>query len=303
MTYAPETLSVLARYWTEQGGVTLGIVGNRAHTVGYHLGRDRIYDGSGPGIGDQDYSVQHSRDKAGLSNAASAMDLGRLGGTLAGLQRFSRWLVARAMEDPMAHRDIREVIYSPDGVKVQRWSGIDNLIHTTPGNGDDSHRTHTHISFFRDSVGRSKVPLFAPYFIPDTSTGDTMAVALNGTDRKFASTHARDLKVGTQFYRTTTETLTRAPRDLVVDDYGYPVDTPGWAAVGASSAGYDADSEGENGIALVKTDDAGVGPVRRKTLAELAAAAERFADVDAARREGAAHVKQAAVKAAAELGA
>jgi hypothetical protein len=116
--------------------------------------------------------------------------------------------------------------------------------------------------------------------------GDTMAVALNGTDRKFASTHARDLKVGTQFWRTTTETLTRAPRDLVVDDYGYPVDTPGWAAVGASSAGYDADSEGENGIALVKTADAGVGPVRRKTLAELAAAANRFADVDAAYNAG-----------------
>jgi hypothetical protein len=227
------------------------------------------------------------------------MDLGRLGGTLTGLQSFSMWLVAEAMADPKKYRDVREVIYSPDGTKVQRWSGIDNLIHTGPGNGDSSHKTHTHISFFRDSVGRDKVALFAPYFLPDTSTGDMMAVALNGTDRRFASTHARDLKAGTQIYRTMTETLTRAPRDLVADDYGYPVDTPGWAAIGASSPGFDADSDSENGIALVKTGDAGVGPVRRKTPAELLAAAGRFAsvDADAAYNEG----RDAVVNAAASV--
>ena len=122
-----------------------------------------------------------------------------------------------------------------------------------------------------------------------------MAVALNGTDRTFASTHARDIKAGTQFYRSTTEPLTRAPRDLVADDYGYPVDTPGWCYVGASSAGYDADSEGENGIALAKIGD--VGPVRRKTLAELAAAAERFASIDAAYNAG----RDAVVNAAASV--
>lgn len=173
MTYAPRTLSDLLVYWRAQGGVPLGVVGNKAHTKGYHLGRDRIYDGSGPGLGDADYSVQLRRDKAGLSDAASAIDLGRLDGTLGNLREFSRWLVARAQADRWTYRDIREIIYSPDGVKVQRWSGEDNQIHTGQGNGDSSHLTHTHISFYRDSERRDKRPMFAPFFAdvapPDTS--------------------------------------------------------------------------------------------------------------------------------------
>lgn len=184
MTFAPASLSDLAAYWRAQGGVPLGIVGNTAHTSGYHLGRDRIYDGAGPGLGAADYSVQLPRDKAGLSDAASAIDLGRLGGTLAGLRRFSEWLVAACMADRVAYRDVREVIYSTvDGVYVKRYSAPDHAVYTslrktadgiktvTPGNGDASHYTHTHISFYRDSAGRDKRPLFAPFFaVPDTAT-------------------------------------------------------------------------------------------------------------------------------------
>ena len=164
MTYAPQTLQDLGAYWKRHGGVLLGIVGNTAHTRGYHLGKDRIYDGSGPGQGSDDYSVQHRRDKAGLTNAASAIDLGRLDGSLARLRSFSRDLVERCMADAAVRKDVREVIYSPDGQRVQRYSGEDNKIHTGPGNGDDSHRTHTHISWWRDSEKRDKRPVFAPYF-------------------------------------------------------------------------------------------------------------------------------------------
>ena len=91
MSSSPQSLRQLGTYWTAQGGVNLGVVGNAAHTYGYHLGRDRIYDGGGPGKGDRDYSVQTRRDKAGLSDAASAIDLGRLNGSLPKLYRFSRW--------------------------------------------------------------------------------------------------------------------------------------------------------------------------------------------------------------------
>lgn len=165
MTYNPSTLVALGRYWVAQGGVNLGVVGNAAHTKGYHLGKDRIYDGpDGPGVGDADYSVQLPRDKAGLSNAASAIDLGKLNGTLKELRKFSNWLVSECLSDPAIRRDIREIIYSPDGDKVQRYSGPDNKIYTGPGNGDASHLTHTHISFYRDSEDRDKRPLFAPYF-------------------------------------------------------------------------------------------------------------------------------------------
>lgn len=165
MSYSPKTLTELGAYWTQRGGVNLGVVGDVNHVTGYHLGRDRIFGTQGKGA--EDYSVQHPRDKAGLTNAASAIDLGKLGGTYAGLQAFSRWLVARCQTSAPGTRDIREVIYSPDGSRVQRWSGIDGNIHTGTGNGDSSHRTHTHISYFRDSEYAGKVGVFAPYWEDD----------------------------------------------------------------------------------------------------------------------------------------
>ena len=173
MTTNPQTLRDLGAYWVSQGGVNLGVVGNAAHTSGYHLGKDRIF--STGGLGWSDYSVKLARDKAGLTNAASAIDLGKLNGSLANLRTFSRDLVARCMTNAATRRDVREIIYSPDGVKVQRYSGIDNLIHTGPGNGDSSHTGHTHISWLRDSEGRDKRPVFAPYFVE----GDTVGLTIN----------------------------------------------------------------------------------------------------------------------------
>ena len=117
MSYTPRTLQDLGAYWTGQGGVNLGVVGDAGHTVGYHLGRDRIY---GPGgQGDDDYSVKHPRDMAGLSGAASAIDLGRLDGQLQELYDFSRWLVGTSTGRRGYPRDH---LQSPDGQKVQRWS-------------------------------------------------------------------------------------------------------------------------------------------------------------------------------------
>lgn len=178
MTYNPSSLVALGRFWIAQGGVNLGVVGNAAHTKGYHLGKDRIYDGYGPGIGDADYSVQLARDKAGLTNAASAIDLGRLDGSLKGLQKFSIWLVNRCKYEPTKYRDIREIIYSPDGVAVKRWDNVAKVLYTGgdgTGQGDNSHRTHTHISLPRDSEARDKIAMFAGYFAvaPAAPTGDT----------------------------------------------------------------------------------------------------------------------------------
>jgi hypothetical protein len=165
-TTNPPTLDRLGTYWTAQGGVNLGVVGNKKHTIGYHLGKDRIFDAGGPGLGHEDYSVQLERDVTDLTNMASAIDLGKLNGRLANLRSFSRWLVARCLADPALRHDIREIIYSPDGTIVQRYSGIDNRIHRGKGNGDLSHRTHTHISFLRDSEKVDKVGLFKPFFEP-----------------------------------------------------------------------------------------------------------------------------------------
>lgn len=158
-TINPPRLTELAKFWTAHGGKNLGIKGDVPHAargVSYHLGKDELIDTA--------YSIQSARDRAGLTNAASAIDLGKLDGKLANLRAFSRWLVARCMADSVVRRDIREIIYTPDGTKVQRYSGIDNKIHTGPGNGDLSHRSHTHISYFRDSESRDKVAAFRPFF-------------------------------------------------------------------------------------------------------------------------------------------
>jgi hypothetical protein len=189
VTYAPASLKNLAAFWESNGGVNLGIVGNQRHCQGFHLGRDRIFGACacrpGPsgscvaGKGWADYSVRTGRDRNGLTDAASAIDLGRLEGTLADLYAFSRWLVGRARANAAGTSDLREIIYSPDGQRVLGWSreaGVDSA--PIPGYGDASHLTHTHISFYRDSQARDKRPLFAPYFtqVPDTATGDDMTV-------------------------------------------------------------------------------------------------------------------------------
>jgi hypothetical protein len=174
MSYAPDSIKKLAAYWAKQGGVNLGIVGDTRHLKGYHLGEDRIYDGSGPGLGSRDYSVMTARDKAGLSEAASAIDLGKLDGGYLGLRRFSIWLVKRCQAGAAGTADVREVIYSPDGKTILRYDRQRGRTSAPrEGEADSSHAWHTHISFYRDSESRDKVGIFAPYFavaVPDTST-------------------------------------------------------------------------------------------------------------------------------------
>ena len=174
MTTNPQTLRDLGAYWTAQGGVNLGVVGNAAHTSGYHLGKDRIFATGGQGW--SDYSVKLARDKAGLTNAASAIDLGKLDGSLAKLWEFSRWFAQQCMDGKPGYRDVREVIFwSPSRGRVIGWS---SLAPTQWINdyGDLSHKNHSHISWLRDSEARDKRPTFAPWFAPE---GDTVGLTIN----------------------------------------------------------------------------------------------------------------------------
>lgn len=168
MTFAPQTIKDLAALWVGEGGVNLGIVGDAPHQAtgtSYHLGKDQLAASA--------YSATLARDRAGLTNAASAIDLGKLDGSLANLQKFSVWLVAEVRAHPAhppVYRDVREVIYSPDGQKVLRWDNELKRLNVGgdgTGQGDNSHRYHTHISFYRDSEVRDKRALFAPYFAPE----------------------------------------------------------------------------------------------------------------------------------------
>jgi len=162
MTYAPPTLTELARYWQSQGGVNLGVVGDTRHVAkgrSYHLGRSALTADA--------YSRTTHRDRAGLTEAASALDLGKLGGSYPKLRAFSVWLVERCQTNATGTQDIREVIYSPDGHVVLRWDRERGLAsEPKPNEADASHIGHTHVSFYRDSEKRAKVGAFAPYFAP-----------------------------------------------------------------------------------------------------------------------------------------
>jgi hypothetical protein len=83
------------------------------------------------------------------------------------LRTFSRWFVGRCRANAPGTSDVREFIYSPDGRTVYRWDR-ERGIKSTPrtGEANDSHLSHSHISFYRDSERRSKVGLFSPYFQP-----------------------------------------------------------------------------------------------------------------------------------------
>lgn len=149
MSYAPEDLLDVRGYLMTRTGlpaVSLGIVGDSAHNGGYHCGRDRITS--------TDYSwAESARDRANASDAASALDIGLFDVTINGrrvtLRSLSLAIVDACQRGDSRAADIREVIYSPDGVAVRRWDRLG--IRST---GDTSHRSHTHLSFFRDSEGR-----------------------------------------------------------------------------------------------------------------------------------------------------
>ncbi|MCX5066893.1 hypothetical protein OOJ91_13660 [Micromonospora lupini] len=135
----------------------VGIVGDPAHRGGYHCGSDRVVT--------NDYSVvESSRDRAGLTLDAAALDVGgfsvRSAGRTHTLPSFSLWCVGQCAANAPDTRDIREIIYSPDGTTVKRWDRLGKR-----SSGDSSHRWHTHFSFFRDAIkaGRDQRPLFRRY--------------------------------------------------------------------------------------------------------------------------------------------
>ncbi|MGW1057632.1 hypothetical protein [Micromonospora rubida] len=175
MTTAPPTLlaarQLLLQHLDVTKGVTrtadldpaeVGIVGDPAHIGGYHCGTDRVRRVSGQV---RDYSVVESpRDRSGLANMACALDVGDFSISVAGkshnLRSFSAWLVAQCKAGTADTRDIREVIYSPDGKTVKRWDRLG-----LRATGDGSHRWHTHISYHRDAIkaGRDQTAVYRRY--------------------------------------------------------------------------------------------------------------------------------------------
>ena len=170
MSYAPATLLALAAYYATQGGANDGIVGSlTSHCAGYHLGGDRINSACAckpagvckPGEYANDYSLYYARDKAGLTNAAMAIDLGLIGGQHKPLQEMTAFLLAECEAKAPDTLDIRELIGSLDGTTMFRWDfATGRAVYTA----DPSHLNHTHLGYFRDTEKADKTPLLKRYF-------------------------------------------------------------------------------------------------------------------------------------------
>lgn len=162
MTFAPATiLAVRAFLKGEDPDLSdpeLGIVGGPSHVAtgtSYHLGRDQLILSKNP------YSARTARDKAGLSNAASAIDIDD---DLDELRPMSAWMVRQCQTGAPDAIDIREIIFSPDGVNVLRYDRERGQSSAPIPDSDISHRSHTHVSYYRDSEFRDKVGLYQRYF-------------------------------------------------------------------------------------------------------------------------------------------
>lgn len=167
MTVAPPTLLAARRFLLDRldmhpghpdadlDPAEVGIAGDTPHAAqgtSYHLGKGQLR-------GDAYSVIESARDRRGLSRWAAALDVGyfevRAGGRTWTLYDFNRWLVAQCEANTPDTLDIREVIYSLDGRAIKRWDRLKRR-----SSGDPSHRTHTHLSYFRDSLARDKTGLF-----------------------------------------------------------------------------------------------------------------------------------------------
>ena len=119
-----------------------GIVGDPAHTYGYHLSRQDCSSG--------DYSVQLSRDLQGPSNYAAALDVNLDPGLMKTVT--NRLLKAAKNRDPRMNA-VRSFCGTTNGTVTHSYDCSNG--HEGYGEWDDSHLWHTHISFYRDSTTNS----------------------------------------------------------------------------------------------------------------------------------------------------
>jgi len=156
MSYAPQTLLDLRWYLKAQMGLSdneLGIVGDSNHTYGYHLGRDRL--------GTNDYSARLLRDRNGLSNAASASDIGMF----PRLVELTAFLVTQASSGGTTM--IREIIGPGSDGRAYDWDSQNGWNPSLRSKGD-AHEWHCHISWFRDTEFEEKISLFRKFFEGET---------------------------------------------------------------------------------------------------------------------------------------
>lgn len=152
MTIAPpKLLDLAARLKSQIGPFFLGIVGDKNHKYGYHLG---AYE-----VPSSDYSRQHKRDRDGITKYggyyAAAIDIGM--GWKAS-RAWLKWLVAECQKGKFP--DVREVIGSFDGKTCFYYDNVDRKVYKRTAK---DHITHSHIAFFRDAIMRDQRGVLADW--------------------------------------------------------------------------------------------------------------------------------------------
>lgn len=180
MSYAPQNLLDVREYIQAHTGLSdndLGIVGDKYHTSGYHLGRDRL-----PA---NDYSNRLPRDKAGLTNAASASDIGNF----SQLRELTSFVLDRCRDGRMTQ--IR-AINGPwfDG-RAYRWDSQNNWQAVIKPRGD-SHETHAHLEWWRDTEHQDKTWIFREFFEGD----DAMFCRLGDKSEKVLAMQVMIVDIG-----------------------------------------------------------------------------------------------------------
>jgi hypothetical protein len=165
VSYAPQTLIDLRRFLvaqTDLAGKNFSIRGfcGKKRVWGYHLGQSDIY--SRCGYGKRDYSIQHRRNRLGLTNASAGFDI-RL--PQAKLRKLTAYLVAQGKagwRDPSSGKTLLFEVIGPNerGVAT-RWAKDTGW---QPTDGRNDHEWHVHIGFWRDTEHIDKRPLFAAFF-------------------------------------------------------------------------------------------------------------------------------------------
>jgi hypothetical protein len=165
VSYAPQTLIDLRRFLVEQTGLAgknFSIRGScgAKRAWGFHLGHDDIF--SPCGYGKRDYSIQHRRNKRGLTNASAGFDI-RL--PQAKLRKLCAYLVEKGTtgwRDPGSGKTLLFEVIGPDADGVAtRWARDTDW---KPTDGRDDHEWHIHLGFWRDTEYIDKRPLFAAFF-------------------------------------------------------------------------------------------------------------------------------------------
>lgn len=162
MTTSPDNMLQIRYLFQRKTGlpaVSLGIQHYSPQGGGYHEGNDLL---AKAGRKDTDYSKRESaRDRPG-TDEASAIDIGDFKVTLPNGRVVTEIDLHRFVERNFGADDalwMREYIYSPDKKKVLRLDRMGRR-----KSGDNSHRTHCHVSKFRDVRDNSPVRFFERFW-------------------------------------------------------------------------------------------------------------------------------------------